>query len=77
MMVGIGETIRTGAAERCRACEVMLVEEVHMSPAGYYIGTWCNCGPYSRESDYYPDRESAQKALDSWSVSYRDNPETV
>jgi len=70
-----GETIRSGAAEQCSGCKVMLVEEVLSSAAGYYIGTFCNCGPYSRESDYYPTHEAAKAALDTWTVSYRDNPE--
>jgi len=70
-----GETIRTGAAEACPDCNVMLVEAVHMSAAGHYIGTWCDCGPYSRESDYYRSREEAQTALDAWAVDYRDRDE--
>lgn len=36
------------------------------SPAGYYIGMSCpNCGPYSRESGYYKDRDVAQAAMDN------------
>ena len=31
--------------------------------AGYYIGTWCGCGPYSRESGYYRTREDAERAF--------------
>ena len=45
---------------------------VYSTPAGYYVGTYCDCGPYSRESDYFPTREVAQKALDSGAYS-RDN----
>lgn len=60
-----GETIGTGAPPRCRDCGVMPPVAVHMSAAGYYVGTYCNCGPYSRESGYYPSREDAQHALDS------------
>jgi hypothetical protein len=38
--------------------------EVLRSNAGFYIGFMCyNCGPYSRESGYYPTKEEAQKAL--------------
>lgn len=40
-----------------------LTVDVHMSAAGYYIGTYCNCGPYSRESGYYRDFDEAQQAL--------------
>ena len=32
---------------------------------GYYIGTYCACGPYTRESGYYRNRELAQADLDS------------
>lgn len=64
-MVLPGETIATGGAPTCSACGVTPKLEVHRSPAGYYIGTYCHCGPYSRESDYFETREAAQKALDS------------
>ena len=36
-----------------------------MFTCGYYIGTSCNCGPYSRESEYFKTRAEAQAALDS------------
>jgi hypothetical protein len=58
-----GETIGTGASPRCPDCGIMPAMAVHMSAAGYYIGTWCNCGPYSRESGYYRTREDAERAL--------------
>jgi len=60
-----GETIATGAPSTCSDCGVDLELSVCMSNAGYYIGTMCHCGPYSRESGYYPDFESAEKALKS------------
>lgn len=63
-MVLPGETISTGANPICPDCHVKLVLEVLKSPAGYYIGTMCNCGPYSRESDYYKTGEEAKFALD-------------
>lgn len=58
-----GETITTGAPRTCPDCGVTVEEQVLMSGAGYYIGTECDCGPYSRESDYYPSREVAQSHL--------------
>ena len=58
-----GETIATGAKNPCPDCQVRLVNQVLQSAAGYYIGTFCNCGPYSRESGYYPSREHAEKAM--------------
>ena len=39
--------------------------DVYLSGAGYYIGTYCRCGPYTRESGYYRTRELAQAAFDS------------
>lgn len=36
------------------------------SAAGAYLGTTCpNCGPYARKSGYFPDRATAQAALDA------------
>jgi hypothetical protein len=45
-----GETIYSGAPGTCEDCGVELVPGVHRSAAGFYIGTWCDCGPYSRAS---------------------------
>lgn len=64
-----GETIRSGAPEFCPECETRAKLGVYKSAAGYYIGTHCECGPYTRESyDYYPDRPTAEKhyALGTW-----------
>ena len=66
-----GETIHSGASPKCLDCGAEVKEEVLMPAAGYYIGTYCLCGPYSRESHYYPTRESAQHALDTNTVNYR------
>ena len=57
------ETIATGAEPRCPDCQAMPKLAVHRSAAGFYLGTWCLCGPYSRESGYYPTREAAAAAL--------------
>lgn len=54
-----GETILSGAPATCSDCGLTPKLEVLRSAAGFYIGTRCNCGPYSRESGYYPDSESA------------------
>lgn len=63
-----GETILTGAPETCSDCHITPKLSVYSSPggAGYYIGTYCECGPYSRESDYFKTRELAEKALAEW-----------
>ena len=64
-----GETLKTGAAPICPDCntDVRPSLDVKRSGAGFYIGTTCNCGPYSRESDYYLSRRIAELALESGS----------
>lgn len=59
-----GETIATGAPPICQDCHTHLTMEV-LRTCAYYIGTQCSCGPYSRESDYYPTFEAAEAALTS------------
>ena len=54
-----GETISTGAPTTCPECGVTPKLEVLHSAAGYFIGTQCKCGPYSRESLYLATRETA------------------
>ena len=65
------ETIATGADETCSDCKVHLKLQVCKSAAGFYLGTMCGCGPYSRESDYYSTREQAESALKSGSIDWR------
>ena len=60
-----GETIATGAIATCLDCKINLVLQVLRSAAGYYIGTQCECGPYSRESGYYRTERDAQNALET------------
>jgi len=66
-----GETIRSGAPATCDLCEFELQMEVLSSNAGYYIGTRCDCGPYSRESGYYPTPEAVREAIRDGEVSWR------
>jgi hypothetical protein len=66
-----GETIHSGASNKCPDCKQILKLKVLYSPAGYYIGTECCCGPYSRESHYYKSRENAQHDLDRDNVNWR------
>jgi len=63
-----GETIHLGAPSTCEDCGVHVQLEVLRSAAGSYIGTQCNCGPYSRESGYYANSSDARDALetDAW-----------
>lgn len=64
-----GETIATGAPRKCPDCEVRLKLKILHSNAGYYIGTLCDCGPYSRESGYFRSYKAAREELEeekSW-----------
>jgi hypothetical protein len=48
----------------CMICCTALNIKVLPDDDGYYVGYVCPlCGPYSRESRYYPNREEAQSAL--------------
>ena len=67
-----GETIRTGAAATCSDCKMKLKLQVCMSMAGYYLGTICDCGPYSRETDYYKTRKETEEALVSEKAAWRE-----
>ena len=60
-----GETIVSGAPGTCPECITELHNQVLRSAAGFYIGTRCECGPYSRESGYYRTEREAQRALDA------------
>lgn len=59
-----GETIGSGAPKVCPDCKVRLVPKI-MFTCAYYIGTSCNCGPYSRESEYFKTEEEAKRVLAS------------
>jgi len=48
---------------KCPDCKKVLKLEVLRSNAGYYIGTQCNCGPYSRNSDYFRSPKDAEEEL--------------
>jgi hypothetical protein len=60
-----GETIQSGAPVLCPDCRREATLLICTSAAGYYVGTWCDCGPYSRESGYFERVEEAEKALRS------------
>jgi hypothetical protein len=52
--------------ETCFDCRSEMVIRVCRSAAGYYLGFLCpKCGPYSRESGYFPTRDDATAALAS------------
>ena len=60
-----GETMMTGAGKVCRDCNEIPLWGVYRSAAGYYVGTYCGCGPYSRESDYFRSDIAATAMLES------------
>lgn len=47
----------------CPDCNIELKPQVLRSGGGHYIGTQCHCGPYSRESVYFFDKDVASMAL--------------
>ncbi len=60
-----GETIKTGSSKYCDECHVDALSklDVYCSGGGYYVGTYCECGPFSRESGYYATHAEAEPAL--------------
>lgn len=49
---------------KCKDCGAALPLQVCRSNAGHYIGFYCgNCGPCSRETDYYRRGEDADDDL--------------
>lgn len=60
-----GETIGSGASPECEDCGLLVSLDVYHSGGGYYIGSYCDCGPYSRESAYYMTYEEAWEDFQS------------
>lgn len=58
-----GESLCSGASDVCDRCRRVVTLAPLSSAAGWYLGTVCDCGPYSRESIYYPSRELLDTAL--------------
>lgn len=65
-----GETISSGGPDTCSDCGITPKLGVYCSGAGYYIGTYCNCGPYSRESDYYRTAAEAEADMSDFIPRY-------
>jgi hypothetical protein len=57
--------IREHMGSCCDDCDTILEPKVMQSTAGFYVGTSCKCGPYSRESLYYGTEAEAQEVLNS------------
>ncbi len=66
-----GETKRSGAPVTCAECGETPPFEVLMSNAGFYIGTRCDCGPRSRESEYDQRHEDAERDVTQGTVRWR------
>ena len=71
MMALPNETIHLGASKRCSTCKTYAELQIMRSPAGFYLGSMCNCGPYSRESHYYNSKDQLQHDIDNNCVKYR------
>lgn len=57
-------TVQFGAL--ARTCGKEYPMEILQSAAGFYLGTYSDSGPFTRESmQYWPTREKAKKAWDS------------
>jgi len=65
-----GETLYSGAPRTCEDCGVELVPRVCRSGAGFYIGTWCHCGPESRDSGYFASCGEAEAVLEAHPSEY-------
>lgn len=60
-----GETASMMPVISCNRCDANLPLRICSSAAGWYIGYYCpNCGPYSRETDYFADYAAAKRAYD-------------
>jgi hypothetical protein len=58
------KALREKVDSHCTKCDTDLVPRIMSAMSGFYVGTSCKCGPYSRESDYYAFRSEAQAVLD-------------
>lgn len=62
-----GETTGGAALGECSECEMSMPLKVCFSPAGYFLGYWCDgCGPAGRETGYFGSKQEAEDALESF-----------
>ena len=71
-MVLQGETIYRGAPDECEDCGTKLELKVLLTCV-YYVGTQCQCGPFSRETGYYATREEAEQVLNGIALGERES----
>lgn len=55
----------------CPDCGEDLALEVFQDDQGYYIGTYCKCGAYDRESQYFCTEEDARQELPAWQDAFK------
>jgi hypothetical protein len=70
-----GETLYSGGPRSCADGGIELVPRVCRSGAGFYIGSWCRCGPCSRESGYVASRAEAEALLEAHPAEYAHSTE--
>jgi hypothetical protein len=66
-----GETLRLGADPVCDRCHMHAVVDVYRSGAGWFVGSRCECGPYTRESAYYPTEQACREAWAAGTLIWR------
>ena len=71
-MVLKNETIWHGASDKCEDCGTELKPQI-LKTCAYYVGTCCECGPYSRETGYFATREEAEQVLNGIALGERGN----
>ena len=49
--------------EYCSQCDKRLDLGVYHTDAGYYVGTECDCGPFSRDTPYFIRQGDAEIVL--------------
>lgn len=71
-MVLQGETIYRGASDKCEDCGIKLELQV-LKTYAYYVGTQCQCGPFSRETGYYKTHKEAEQVLNGIALGERES----
>lgn len=72
------ETLATGAPPICPECGVdaFFALGVYTTGGGYYVGSACECGPYTRESIYFFDWDMADAVAEVCRVAVSSEPDS-
>jgi hypothetical protein len=65
------ETIMSGGSPYCTHCCNFAKFGIYESGAGFYVGSYCACGPFSRESCYYANETHVKIALSNGTIAWR------